>query len=362
MRIPPAEVLLSWPRPNYADPVKRGPSLLIIEIVFLGIALTCLGLRMYVRLVKIRRAWWDDWLMVAASMFCTAVIVCVILAGELYGWNVHVWDVRPSEISKSRQVSMAAQTLFLFASGLSKLSILSSYLRIAAPGTWFWRLTWVTGAVVFALIWIFLIVLWTQCAPIWHYWTPLADWGNCIAEWPPLAGQGITTVLTDVAVYCLPMPTLFRLRMPLTQRVSLAVLFGLGLVVVIASVARTYWVLYVEINYANDAGYDVTWDSYNIWIWTALEANLAVICGCAPAIRRLFTGGEGAGGSRFRVGSSVRTIGSLGKKRGRRNRAAGESGCQGDAEDLQLAALETQHSNQGSMAELVVVEEADTKA
>ncbi|KAI8288249.1 hypothetical protein K4K60_011296 [Colletotrichum sp. SAR11_57] len=255
MRIPPISVILAWPRPNYTNPETKGPGLMIIELVFLLMALTCLGLRMYVRLVMIRKTWWDDWLMVGAM------------------------------------ISMAAQTLFLFASGLSKLSILCSYLRIAAPGTWFSRLTWVTGILVFLLTWIFMIVLWTQCAPIWHYWTLFADWGNCIPEWPPLAGQGITTVMTDIAVYLLPMPTLFRLQMPMIQRISLAALFGLGLLVVIAGIMRTYWVLYVEITYVEDPSYDLTWDSYNIWIWTALEANFAIICGCAPAIRRLFTKG-----------------------------------------------------------------------
>ncbi|KAJ5007886.1 hypothetical protein K4K48_009647 [Colletotrichum sp. SAR 10_66] len=254
---------------------------------------------MYVRLVMIRKTWWDDWLMVGAMVFCIGVTICVILATELYGWNLHVWDVPLSEIRQSRQISMAAQTLFLFASGLSKLSILCSYLRIAAPGTWFSRLTWVTGILVLLLTWIFMIVLWTQCAPIWHYWTLFADWGNCIPEWPPLAGQGITTVMTDIAVYLLPMPTLFRLQMPMIQRISLAALFGLGLLVVIAGIMRTYWVLYVEITYVEDPSYDLTWDSYNIWIWTALEANFAIICGCAPAIRRLFT--KGGNQSQFKT-------------------------------------------------------------
>ncbi|KAI8313400.1 hypothetical protein K4K61_008231 [Colletotrichum sp. SAR11_59] len=198
---------------------------------------------------------------------------------------------------------MAAQMLFLFASGLSKLSILCSYLRIAAPGTWFSRFTWVTGILVFLLTWIFMIVLWTQCAPIWHYWTLFADWGNCIPEWPPLAGQGTTTVMTDIAVYLLPMLTLFRLQMPMMQRISLAALFGLGLLVVIAGIMRTYWVLYVEITYVEDPSYDLTWDSYNIWIWTALDANFAIICGCAPAIRRLFT--KGGNQSQFKVMESL---------------------------------------------------------
>ncbi|KXH37460.1 integral membrane protein [Colletotrichum simmondsii] len=291
MRIPPIDVLIHWPRPNYINPENRGPGLLIIEMVFLGIALICLCLRMYIRIVKIRQTWWDDWLMVAGMIFCIGVTICVILgmgpsnwsrgmywygnrnldantlrsATELYGWNLHVWDVPLSLIKQSRQISMAAQTLFLFASGLSKLSILASYLRLAAPGTWFQRLTWVTGGLVFTLVWVFLIVLWTQCMPIWHYWTLFADWGNCIPEWPPLAGQGITNVLTDIAVYVLPMPTLFRLQMPLTQRISLIILFGLGTVVVLAGIMRTYWVIRVEVLYVEDPSYDLTWDGFNIW-------------------------------------------------------------------------------------------------
>lgn len=123
--------------------------------------------------------------------------LCVILATQLYGWNLHVWDLRPEQITQGRQVwtldtliivarltgakqiSIAAQTLFLFASGLVKLSILASYLRIAPIGSWFRHLTWATIVVVFALIWIFLVVLWTQCMCVFpsllHVLTAHAD-------------------------------------------------------------------------------------------------------------------------------------------------------------------------------------------
>ncbi|KAK7453090.1 integral membrane protein [Colletotrichum acutatum] len=362
MRIPPIDVLIHWPRPNYINPENRGPGLLIIEMVFLGIAMICLCLRMYIRIVKIRQTWWDDWLMVAGMVFCIGVTICVILgnldannpqlATQLYGWNLHVWDVPLSLIKQSRQISMAAQTLFLFASGLSKLSILASYLRLAAPGTWFQRLTWVTGGLVFTLVWVFLIVLWTQCIhpsiyrPIWHYWTLFADWGNCIPEWPPLAGQGITNVLTDIAVYLLPMPTLFRLQMPLTQRISLIILFGLGTVVVLAGIMRTYWVIRVEVLYVEDPSYDLTWDGFNIWVWTALEANLAIVCGCAPTLRRLFTGG--GKDQTPKVHSSIQTIGSSGMKK-RKNRSLGTGmGREDDIEEHGLTMFESRGTASGN--------------
>lgn len=89
--------------------------------------------------------------------------ITVILASEVYGWKIHIWDLTERELTLGRKASIAAQTLYLFASGLAKMSILTAYLRIAPLDSWFRRLT--IGAMPFvgALIGIFLIVLWTQC-------------------------------------------------------------------------------------------------------------------------------------------------------------------------------------------------------
>ncbi|KAL0780158.1 hypothetical protein CaCOL14_004642 [Colletotrichum acutatum] len=162
---------------------------------------------------------------------------------------------------------------------------------------------------VFALMWIFLIVLWTQCLPAWHYWDLFMENRNCIEEWPPLAGQTITTVLTDFAVYVLPMPTLFRLRLPMMQRLILIILFSLGTVVVVAGIMRTYWAHFVE-----RETYDVTWDGFELWIWTALEANLAVVCGCVPVLRRLLPSMSDTKDSDVSESAAPPTIGS-GKRR-----------------------------------------------
>jgi hypothetical protein len=89
----------------------------------------------------------------------------------MYGWNIHVWDLKESQAVKGRQVSIAAQTLFLFSSGLAKNSILVSYLRIAPAHSWLRRVTYASIGLVTALIFIFLIVLWTQCRYV-HGYTP----------------------------------------------------------------------------------------------------------------------------------------------------------------------------------------------
>ncbi|KAM5386887.1 hypothetical protein ACJZ2D_000180 [Fusarium nematophilum] len=275
MRNPPPEVVATWPQPNYDDPEHRGPALLIVELTIMSIAIITLLARLYVRIFKVNKSGLDDWLMLAAmvsivihlltvmgvlQVFGVGVTICVILSAQMYGWNIHVWDLTKSQAIKGRQVSIAAQTLFLFSSGLAKNSILVSYLRIAPAHSWLRRLTFATIGLVTALIFVFLIVLWTQCK-----------------------SQAITTVVTDLLVCALPLPTLFKLRLPLSQRIALIVLFSLGLVVVFAASMRAYWTHFVT-----EETYDVTWQGFYLWIWTAVEANLGVICGSVPALRPLF--------------------------------------------------------------------------
>lgn len=68
MRFPPPEVLKTFPKPNYVDPVTRGPALMIVELTLLPIALICVALRLWVRIGWLHRSWWDDWLMVTAMV------------------------------------------------------------------------------------------------------------------------------------------------------------------------------------------------------------------------------------------------------------------------------------------------------
>jgi len=129
----------------------------------------------------------------------------------------------------------------------------------------------------------FLVTLWVQCIPISSYWMSLADHHDCVPEGPPLLVQSTLNVVTDFMIYALPIPSLFSLSLPWTQRISLVVLFSVGGVIVVASSFRAYWVHYTVYE-----TYDATWHGYKIWIWTAVETNVGVICGCIPALKPLF--------------------------------------------------------------------------
>ena len=300
MRAAPPAVRASWPKPNYVDPVKRGPGLMIVELTLVPIALIVVCLRLWIRIGWLHKSWWDDWLIAIAMIFSCLTTALVIMAVTMYGWNIHVWDATIVTLQNGRKASMAGQSLFVLASSFVKMSILVSYFRIAPKKSLLRKLVWATFAIVFAAFVTFLVALWLQCIPISSYWTLIAGDGDCIPEGPPLVVQTIVNVVTDFMIYALPIPTLFGLTLPMIQRVGLAILFSVGGIIVVAGSFRAYWVHYVLFE-----TYDATWYGYEIWMWTAIETNVGVICGCIPSLKPLlFPARARNQGSRYANGSN----------------------------------------------------------
>ncbi|TLD15181.1 hypothetical protein PspLS_10722 [Pyricularia sp. CBS 133598] len=282
-----SNVVATWPPPNHTNPQRRGPALLVIELTILPIALITLLLRLYVRVRIVKSYGWDDWFMVAAAACGLGVTLCTIIATQGFSWNAHIWDLTPEQIVEGRKVSLASQTLFTAATALAKASILLSYLRIAPQKSWFRRLTFSALALVSTIGFAAISLFWTQCMPISSYWF-LQDPSqvvNCGVDEGLLAfAQALCNVCTDLIVYVLPIPTLAALSLPLGQRIATIALFSLGLIVVVAGCMRAYWISYVVA--ANLP--DFTWEGYHLWIWTAVECQLSVICGCVPVLKPLF--------------------------------------------------------------------------
>jgi hypothetical protein len=117
-----------------------------------------------------------------------------------------------------------------------------------------------------------------------------------------LLSYSVITAILDFFVWVLPLPTLYNTSLPLSQRLALVTLFSFGMIVVIASCIRIYYV-----NYVLNETYDVTWYGFTLWIWTAVEVQLGLICGCVPWLKSLFKfwrTGETVAGTSGRAGQS----------------------------------------------------------
>lgn len=106
--------------------------------------------------------------------------------------------------------------------------------------------------------------------------------------------QSALNIFSDLFILILPLPTLVKLHMPPLKRLSLLLVFSVGLLVPIAASFRL-WILYLW----HDAEPDVQryYGGY-ILFWDAVELNTAIVCASAPSLQPLFRRacGERSGG------------------------------------------------------------------
>lgn len=77
-----------------------------------------------------------------------------------------------------------------------------------------------------------------------------------------------------------PIPIVWRLGLPLRQRLAVIGIFGLGTVVCVAGALKTKYVFDSQ-----KYSYDEQWDGYPLWIIMTVEIDVGIICASAPALR-----------------------------------------------------------------------------
>ena len=93
--------------------------------------------------------------------------------------------------------------------------------------------------------------------------------------------NAVFAILTDVALCIMPMHVLWKLRLPRRQKYGLIVAFALGGTPGIVAILRITSMDLKEISR------DPTYELAGIAVYTSIELNMCIICGCLPALRPL---------------------------------------------------------------------------
>lgn len=137
------------------------------------------------------------------------------------------------------------------------------------------------------------------CTPIHHNWdrsSPGACGVNTIAWWYVLAtvvlqersssflrfSQSTLNTISDVIILLIPMPLIKNLlKIPVRQKISLMVVFALGIFVIACTIVRMT-------TFQTGIGADTTYDGGITLLWSIIETNVAIVCACLPLLRPLF--------------------------------------------------------------------------
>ncbi|TID18911.1 hypothetical protein E2P81_ATG05887 [Venturia nashicola] len=241
------------------------------------------------------RPGFDDVLIFLAWILGTLMTAVCILSVYRYGFNKHIWDVPIEDWWKGGLVAFIIESLFLWSTCLTKVSVLMFYRRLV-QGTYsrkFKLALWAAIAFVIAYTVAFFVLIFTTCRPfvaLWQQYNPdwLAKNPNFVCAAPLLETQlselaGGLSVITDFYSVMLPAVLVFNIQITRRQKYGLCFIFGMGYLVVAAGIART-----IYLGRAQAEVYDKSWAAFNIFIASIAECDIAIACACAPSSKTVF--------------------------------------------------------------------------
>ncbi|KAJ5745064.1 hypothetical protein N7520_010246 [Penicillium odoratum] len=261
---------------NFINPDYCGTKLLVVNCVFLPLAVIALAVRIWTRLFVVRIFRADDFLMIMAFVL-SCVLTGLVLDMLDWGLTKHMWDVPLIEFSpKFNKLNLIAAIVYCAATGFTKCSVLIFYLRIF-PSRKFHTAVW--SLVLIAAGYSFASVLANifSCTPIAKSWDSTITTGSCMNR--PVfyfanAGLGI---FTDFATVVVPIPWIRRLQMPMRQKMAVCGILVIGCFVGIVSCIRLATIYFLL------KSTDLTWTTTKALMWCTIELNLGIIGGSVTA-------------------------------------------------------------------------------
>lgn len=174
----------------------------------------------------------------------------------------------------------AQQMVYIFVQTFAKASIACFYYRVFLNKR-FQLVIKFSMVFIFTHGFMFMMLLVFQCRPVQSNWDRYIK-GQCFNVTAIVYAGAACSILEDVFLIILPIPGLLKLQLNPKKRSALVFLFALGLFACVASVIRLQYL----VSFANS--FDSTYQQVSTVIWSAVELNLAVICGSLPSLRPLF--------------------------------------------------------------------------
>ncbi|CAM1504280.1 Fc.00g018710.m01.CDS01 [Cosmosporella sp. VM-42] len=243
------------------------------------LAAVAVALRLLARYEKGQRLWWDDW-MILWSMAWNLIVVGFIFAMVKEGMGLHA-DVVPLEnIVMIAKLLLVAEILYVYNLVWTKISFLLMFYRIF-HFPHFKRWAYVIGAFIIAWVICITFLFIFICVPVQKVWNPELP-GHCIDQVGTWIANAASTIVSDLAILLLPLPSVWKLQLRKAEKIAITVAFSLGFFVIFASAYR-FTVLF---SYTSK---DPSYTLAPTVGWTAIEMSAGIVSACLPTLKPALT-------------------------------------------------------------------------
>ncbi|KAM0547254.1 hypothetical protein ACHAPJ_010516 [Fusarium lateritium] len=262
---------------------SQGSTVNSVAIVFAIISFLAVVLRLWARAFIVRSVGLDDYLICVGALLSWAFIGCTI-ASVHHGLGSHYVDViqrgTPNFITYL-QIVWLSSIFYNACLGFIKVSVLALYTRLGDPmlrKTAFIMMGVVgcqAGANVMACI--------SQCTPVAAAYdiTMQPENMKCVDINAFYLANAAVNIFTDILTYTLPIPLVMKLRVPRRQKISLAIILGLGLFACVSSIIR---ITYIPPMLSSK---DQTWVISNAMYWSVIETNIGILAASIPSYKAI---------------------------------------------------------------------------
>lgn len=243
---------------------------------------------------------WDDYTMFAAWVLAFGASFSIIF-GTTKGLGRHQDHIPDDWLEPMQQSAYAFSVLYNPALMATKTSILIFYLSLSETQKIFRWATISTLVVVNAGGLALTILNIVQCRPVAAAWmVPVPATAHCTNIVTIYLSSAPLNIITDLAILFLPMPILTSMRLPRKQKIILVITFGFGIFVAIVDVVRIAYLQDAQratlvaaqadqtvtgTNQRNSS--DFSWYASLSFMWSTVEINVGIMCGCVPAMKPL---------------------------------------------------------------------------
>ncbi|KAH7132713.1 hypothetical protein EDB81DRAFT_695717 [Dactylonectria macrodidyma] len=255
----------------------RAPVLIGGVVFLLTVSALMVGLRILSRGL-LKQFALDD----ATSIAAWATIMgCGVsqVAMTKYGLGRHMNTLSPEEIVLYLRCFWLSVMFYTYSLFFIKMTFLLNYYRLLLVSK---MRSVCIAAIVIIVLWGVSqgILVFVLCIPLQAWWDHSID-ATCITykhqvRWWYV--NGAFNIVSDLMIIILPLPDLWKLHLPRSQKVYLMGIFCVGFLIVGISIMRIQW-LHPEA--------DITWWNVDPALWSLAEITAGIACACLPFLKPL---------------------------------------------------------------------------